>query len=549
VRAASAEDRPNGGAALAGVGAHGVTRPTNAGIPVPAEQCQTTLRSLTEGPLDVLVIGGGIVGAGIARDAAMRGLRVGLVEQHDFAFGTSSRSSRLLHGGLRYLAQGRIGLVHEASVEKKIIHHIAPHLADPLPFIFPTYRGNRDWVLWQLKIGVKIYDLLCGGRNLGRSTWLSQAEVLRGVPGLSQTGLKGAVRYFDGFTSDARLTIDTLRSAAKSGACVLNYCRFKDAARSEVWECELEDRLAEKTLSVPARAVVNATGPWADGLPHSRVKLRLTKGIHLVVDKRRLPVTETVVMTEGKRILFAIPWGERTIVGTTDTDYDGPLDDVRADATDLGYVLQITNQFFPAAKLSEADVINAWAGLRPLVADPSGKPSDVSRAHEIHNPEPGWWDVAGGKLTTYRLMGEQTVDKIVNWLKGLSGLHELYGRWERCRTAEEPLLPAAETRGVSAILPPEFSRRPVEHYVANEWAVHLDDVMVRRTSWHYYFKDAAAKAQQVAGWMAERLGWTEAQLAAEIARYGQLGSFLTSQKPQRSAEGNQRHGERPVPLV
>jgi glycerol-3-phosphate dehydrogenase len=488
----------------------------------PAKQRQTALRSLTESPLDVLVIGGGIVGAGIARDAAMRGLRVGLVEQHDFAFGTSSRSSRLLHGGLRYLAQGRIGLVHEASVEKKIIHHIAPHLAEPLPFIFPTYRGNRDWVLWQLKIGVKIYDLLCGGRNLGRSTWLSQAEVLRGVPGLSQTGLKGAVRYFDGFTNDARLTIDTLRSAAKSGACVLNYCRFKGAARSEDWQCEVEDRLAEKSFPVRARAVVNATGPWADGLPHSRVKLRLTKGIHLVVDNGRLPMTETVVMTEGKRILFAIPWGLRTILGTTDTDYDGPLDDVRADATDLGYVLQITNQFFPAAKLVEADVINAWAGLRPLVADPNGKPSDISRAHDIHSREPGWWDVAGGKLTTYRLMGEQTVDRIVKWLHGLQGLHQLHGKAARCRTAEEPLLSTIETDGVSAILPPEFDRRRVEHYVANEWAVHLDDVMVRRTSWHYYFKDAAARAQQAAAWMAELLGWTPAQQAAEIARYGQL---------------------------
>jgi glycerol-3-phosphate dehydrogenase len=498
----------------------------------PAEQRQNALRSLTGASLDVLVIGGGIVGAGIARDAAMRGLRVGLAEQHDFAFGTSSRSSRLLHGGLRYLAQGRIGLVHEASVEKKIIHHIAPHLADPLPFIFPTYRCNRDWVLWQLKIGVKIYDLLCSGRNLGRSTWLSQAEVLRDVPGLSQTGLKGAVRYFDGFTNDARLTIDTLRSAAKSGACVLNYCRFKDLSRSEIWECELEDCLAEKSFPVRARAVVNATGPWAAGLPHSRVKLRLTKGIHLVVDKRRLPVTETVVMTEGKRILFAIPWGDRTILGTTDTDYNGPLDDVRADAADLAYVLRITNQFFPAAKLAEADVINAWAGLRPLVADPSGKPSDISRAHEIHNPEPGWWDVAGGKLTTYRLMGEQTVDQMVKWLHRLQGLHQLHGKAAQCRTAEEPLLPATKTSGVSGILPPEFNRRPVEHYVANEWAVHLDDVMVRRTSWHYYFKDAAAKAQQVAGWMAELLGWTEAHRAAEIARYGQVGSCLISQKPE-----------------
>src|SRR5512142_1594690 len=256
--------------------------------------------------VDVLVVGGGIVGAGIARDAAMRGFRVGLLEQHDFAFGTSSRSSRLLHGGLRYLAQGRVGLVHEASVEKKVIHHIAPHLADPLPFIFPTYRGNRDWVLWQLKIGVKIYDLLCGGRNLGKSTWLSAHEAVERVPGLQPKDLRGAVRYYDGLTNDARLTLDTLRSAASHGALCLNYCRFKNAARGPEWTCSLVDGLSGEAHELKARSVVNATGPWADGLPHSRVKLRLTKGVHLVVEHARAPVTETVVMTEGKRILFVI---------------------------------------------------------------------------------------------------------------------------------------------------------------------------------------------------------------------------------------------------
>jgi glycerol-3-phosphate dehydrogenase len=495
----------------------------------PGAPRQAALQSLQAKPLDVLVIGGGIVGAGVARDAAMRGLQVGLVEQHDFAFGTSSRSSRLLHGGLRYLAQGRVGLVHEASVEKKIIHHIAPHLAEPLPFIFPTYRGNRHWVLWQLKIGVKIYDLLCGGRNLGKSTWLSQGEVRQRVPGLSAAGLNGAVRYYDGLTNDARLTIDTLRSAAASGAAVLNYCRFKNARRSENWECEVEDRLADRVFAVRARAVVNATGPWADGLPHSRVKLRLTKGIHLVVERVRLPVPETVVMTEGNRILFAIPWGERTIVGTTDTDYNGSLEDLRADAADISYVLRVANRFFPGAKLSEADAISAWAGLRPLVADPSGKPSDISRAHEIRNPEPGWWDVAGGKLTTYRRMGEQTVDEIVKWLEGLNGSNE--GR-VRCRTAQEPLLASAETDGVSGILPPEFGRRAVEHYVAREWAVHLDDVMVRRTSWHYYFRDAAAKARQVADWMGELLGWSRETRAAELDRHARItGSQMEASAP------------------
>ncbi|HWQ91858.1 MAG TPA: glycerol-3-phosphate dehydrogenase/oxidase [Clostridia bacterium] len=474
-----------------------------------------TLASLEQEPLDVLIIGGGIVGSGIARDAALRGLRVGLVEQHDFAFGTSSRSSRLLHGGLRYLAQGRVGLVHEASVEKKVVHHIAGHLADPLPFLFPTYRGNRHWVLWQLKIGVKIYDLLCGGRNLGSSSWLSPAELLRKVPGLQTRGLNGAVRYYDGLTNDARLTIDTLRSAARAGALILNYCRYKDAAKvaNNVWECQLEDVAAQQCFKVSARTVVNATGPWADGLPHSRVKLRVTKGVHLVIERARVPVPETVVMTEGKRILFAIPWGERTILGTTDTDYNGPLDDIQADASDINYVLKVTNEVFPQAKLVPSDVISAWAGVRPLVADPNGKPSDISRSHEIRSPEPGWWDVAGGKLTTYRLMAEQTVDQLAQALRPVKpGI-------QPCRTAQEPLLPVSEVEGISGILPPEFSRRTVEHCVGREWAAHLDDVMVRRTSWHYYYRDNWLKAEKTADWMAELLDWPAEVRQAELERY------------------------------
>jgi len=505
------------------------------------QQREQTLRTLTQGPLDLLIIGGGIVGSGVARDAAMRGLKVGLVEQFDFAFGTSSRSSRLLHGGLRYLAQGRVGLVHEASVEKKVIHQIAPHLADPLPFIFPTYRGNKHWVLWQLKIGVKIYDLLCGGRNLGKSTWLTKGETLAKVPALTEKNLNGAVRYYDGFTNDARLTLDTLRAAASNGASIINYCRFNDAQRGELWECELEDLRSDTKFKVQARTVVNATGPWADGLPHSQVKLRVTKGIHLVVERARVPVPDTVVMTEGKRILFAIPWGERTIIGTTDTDYHGPLDEVTADESDIAYVLQITNQFFPSAKLTAPDVISAWAGLRPLIADPNGKPSDVSRSHEITNPEPGWWDVAGGKLTTYRLMAEQAVDQIVKVLPKDKA-------FKPCRTAQEPLLPVTETENLSGILPPEFSRRALDHYVANEWAIHLDDVMIRRTSWHYYHRDAAQKAERAADWMGELLGWSAAQRAAELERYRKAAGSTSGAKP-ATMPVNQPHDQPAHPLA
>jgi glycerol-3-phosphate dehydrogenase len=512
------------------------------------QQREAALRSLTEKPLDVLVVGGGIVGAGIARDAAMRGLKVGLVEQHDFSFGTSSRSSRLLHGGLRYLAQGRVGLVREASVEKKIIHRIAPHLTEPLPFIFPTYRGNKNWVLWQLKIGVKVYDLLCSGRNLGRSTWLGKSAVLQKVPGLTGAGLKGAVRYYDGFTNDARLTIDTLRSAEHAGAALLNYCKFLSAARHrpDEWQCAVEDRLAGGRLNLSARTVVNATGPWADGLLRSRVKLRLTKGIHLVVERARVPVPETVVMTEDKRILFAIPWGERTILGTTDTDYDGPLDDVRVDGADVQYVLRVTNQFFPSARLAPQDVVGAWAGLRPLVADPNGRPSDISRSHEILSPEPGWWDVTGGKLTTYRLMAEQTVDHLVRWLVRGRAIGQ---RIQPCRTAEEPLLPPAETENVSGILPPERSRRVVEHYCANEWAVHLDDVMLRRAGWHYYHRDAAQTARWVAEQMGELLGWSNEQRAAEIGRYSGLTDCQPAQFAAPSAPIQPSNDSQPHPVV
>lgn len=516
-----------------------------------------SLQALQQPSLDLLIIGGGIVGSGIARDAAMRGLQVGVVEQHDFAFGTSSRSSRLLHGGLRYLAQGRVGLVHEASVEKKIIHHIAPHLAEPLPFVFPTYRGNKDWRLWQLQIGVKIYDLLCGGRNLGKSTWLNTDEVMCKVPILKTNDLNGAVRYFDGFTNDARLTLDTLRSAARAGATLVNYCRFQQATRIQVqnapppaeaqlWDCEVEDRLTGKRLRVKARHVVNATGPWADGVPHSQVKLRVTKGIHLVTERSRVEVPETVVLTEGKRILFAIPWGTRTILGTTDTDYHGSADAVTADAADIAYVLSIANQFFPKAKLTSADVISTWAGLRPLLADPSGKPSDISRSHEIKSPEPGWWDVTGGKLTTYRLMAEQAVDRIVKSLRQSNASPPSVAP---CRTAEELLLPASETQNISGLLPPEFCRRVVEHYCANEWAVHLDDVMVRRTSWHYYHRDAALKADHVAHWMAEILGWTNEQTGVELQRYRTVAGCQPAEEPSSLAARPPQNDQPHLPVV
>lgn len=469
---------------------------------------------LASDTLDALVVGGGIVGAGVARDAAMRGLRVGLVEQHDLAFGTSSRSSRLLHGGLRYLAQGRIGLVREASVEKRILHRIAPHLAAPLAFIFPTYRGT-SWPLWQLRIGVKLYDLLCGGRNLGPSCSMTAAEVQEHVPGINRKDLTGAVRYYDGLTNDARLVIDTLRSAAAHGAVVLNYTRLQDAvsransqgsSATPVWQCELHDVLADRPYQAIVRTVVNATGPWAASLRQSGVRLRLTKGVHLVVDRQRLPVPDAVVIAEGRRILFAIPWGDRVILGTTDTDFNSLPEAAATEPADVAHILEVVNRSFPGAHLGPEDVISTWAGVRPMIASGRGGPSDISRAHEIRMPEPGWIDVAGGKLTTYRLIAEQVVDRITRYLGC---------RARPCGTAAEPLLEPSQA-GPSGILPAPVERHAVEHFCASEWAVHLDDVMRRRTSWHYYSDSREEVSQQVVSWMANLLGWDASRQDTEL---------------------------------
>ncbi|HZZ44584.1 MAG TPA: glycerol-3-phosphate dehydrogenase/oxidase [Tepidisphaeraceae bacterium] len=466
---------------------------------------------LAEGTLDVLVVGGGIVGSGVARDAAMRGLRTGIIDQYDFAFGTSSRSSRLLHGGLRYLAQGRVGLVHEASVEKVIIHKIAPHLAAPLPFIFPTRRGT-EWKRWKLSIGVKIYDLLCHGRNLGKSTSMGKEATLRMLPGLNAENLTGAVRYYDGLTNDARLVLDTLRSAAANGAMCANYVAMISSKREAdgLWACVLEDRVTGRQVSVRTKVVVNATGAWADKFPASKVKLRLTKGVHLVIERTRLAVPDAVVMAEGSRILFAIPWGDRVILGTTDTDYDGPTERPGVDQKDVDYILKVTNDTFPSAKLGQGDVISAWSGLRPLIADPNGKPSDISRAHQILMPEAGWIDVAGGKLTTYRLMAEQTVDMAVKH----GGMKE-----KKCETATTPLLPDEDGPKYSSITPPLVTMEAVGHFVKNEWCFHLDDLMIRRTSWRYYHRDHLKIARDVAREMGRLLGWSEKELADEMARY------------------------------
>ncbi|MFZ5833242.1 MAG: glycerol-3-phosphate dehydrogenase/oxidase [Planctomycetota bacterium] len=472
----------------------------------------SSLDALADEAFDVLIVGGGIVGAGVARDAALRGMRTALVDQHDFAYGTSSRSSRLLHGGLRYLAQGRIGLVREASREKVILGRIAPHLCQPLAFVFPTYRGT-PWPRWQLSVGVKLYDLLCGGQNFGASRTLGRAITAELLPGIREDGLNGAVRYYDALTNDARLVLDTIRSAAAAGAVVVNYARLDQATREEEWwRCRLSNLPLDRSVTAKARVIVNAGGPWANRLPQSGVRLRLTKGVHLVIKHERLPVPDAVVMAEGRRILFAIPWGRHVILGTTDTDFRGEPESVRTEPDDVRYILDVARAVFPAISLNEGDVLSTWAGLRPLVATGRGGPSDISRAHEIRSPVPGWIDVAGGKLTTYRLIAEQTVDR---------ALRHLGTAAERCTTHERPLLPADAVEGMSGIEAPPPSRQLVEHFCLNEWAMHLDDVMLRRAGWQYDRGAAQRESlgREVVHWMGDALGWSDEYREAEVARY------------------------------
>jgi len=294
---------------------------------------------------------------------------------------------------------------------------------------------------------------------------------------------------------------------------VQNYARVRavewDGA-TNCWRCQVHDVLADRHFVVRARCVAHATGPWAEQLPQNSIRLRLTKGVHLVVDRQRLPVSEAVVMTHQRRILFAIPWGQRVILGTTDTDYQGPPEAVQTEADDVDYVLGVVNRFFPAVKLHTGDVVGSWAGLRPLIYSGRGGPSDISRAHRIQMPQPGWFDVAGGKLTTYRLIAQQVVDRVLRYLGR---------RAVRSPTAAEPLVPHRSQEDPSGILPPPLERATVEHCCRCEWAVHLDDVMLRRTSWHYYLADAEQAAKQAAEWMSEILGWDDSTKEKELHRY------------------------------
>jgi glycerol-3-phosphate dehydrogenase len=363
--------------------------------------------SLTATVFDVLVVGGGITGAGIARDASMRGLSVAIVEKGDWASGTSGTSSRLIHGGIRYLEQGRLSLVRESVREREILLRIAPQLVTPLEFTWPVYEKAR-LQRWKLRLGLAVYDFLAGRNRLRRHQSLDRAGVLEHEPRIRQMGLKGGASYFDAATDDEALTRATVRSAVEAGAVAVNFAKMERVTRTNgVADGALvRDLLADHSMHVRARIVVSAIGPW---------QARGTKGSHIAVPRERIGNRGaiTLIAPDDGRVMFVLPSGDRAIVGTTDIFTDESPDDVKASDAEIDYLLRAANYYFPDARLSHDDIVDTWAGIRPLAASPPGaSPSSISREHRISADASGVVVVTGGKLTTYRSMAAEVVDDV-----------------------------------------------------------------------------------------------------------------------------------------
>ena len=380
-----------------------------------------TWSALEAAPFDLLVVGGGITGAGVARDAALRGLRVALLEANDWASGTSSRSSRLVHGGVRYLEHGHLHLVFEASRERRTLLKIAPHLVRPLRFTWPVYRGARI-PRCKLRAGLLAYDALSLFRNVGTHHGASRRNILQREFGLRSDGLQGGARYWDASTDDVRLTLANVLSAAEAGAVVMNHVAvsaFAHDANGRVAGAQVVDDTTGRRTTVAATVVVNCTGPWSDvtrrmddGAEHTAVLG--SKGVHIAVPHDRVPCQDalTLLHPDDGRVFFVLPSAVHTIIGTTETPATTGPASVRANRGDVDYLLRAANHFFPAAELSSGDVISAWAGIRPLVAHAGTTANDASREHHIGLSATGLLSVTGGKLTTYRAMAAEIVDAV-----------------------------------------------------------------------------------------------------------------------------------------
>jgi glycerol-3-phosphate dehydrogenase len=399
------------------------------------------LQAMEAEQYDLLVIGGGITGAGIALDAQTRGIKTALVEMQDFAAGTSSRSTKLVHGGLRYLKQFEVKMVAEVGKERAVVYENGPHVTTPEWMLLPFHEGGT-FGKFTTSIGLRLYDFLAGVKREERRKMLSREETLQREPLLKKEGLKGGGYYVEYRTDDARLTIEVLKKAVEAGANAVNYAKAEEFVYEDgkLAGAKVRDRIGGGLYTVRARKIVNATGPWVDTLRElDRSKqgktLRLTKGVHLVFDGSRFPLRQAIYFdTPDGRMVFAIPRDGKTYVGTTDTDYTGDTAYPRMTAADLEYLLNAANYMFPELRLGPNDVESSWAGLRPLIYEEGKSPSEVSRRDEIFRSPSGMFTIAGGKLTGYRKMAETVTDLVDRELRA-----EGYGPFKPCSTRTLPI--------------------------------------------------------------------------------------------------------------
>lgn len=528
-------------------------------------------RAKSTDPLDVLVVGGGITGVGVALDAAARGLSTALVERDDFASGTSSKSSKFVHGGLRYLQNGEFRLVYEALRERRRLMRNAPHLVDVLPFLIPIF--NRDGVVprnvaWALGWAMWLYDLT-GGWRIGKlHKRVSAARAAEYLPTIEPERMSGGYLYYDAAADDARLTLTIARTAAAHGAIVLNRCPVTgidhdEAGRARAARVEIDG----EALEVAARVIVIAAGVWSDDVrsldesvhPDS---IRPAKGTHVVVpwETTRTPISVIIPVKGDRRSLFLTPWGpnqdgtyRHTYIGTTDTDYEGPLDEPRCEADDVDYMLGALNRVL-AEPIDRSAITGVWAGLRPLVnerdgTESSGKTADLSRQHVVAVSNSGVVRVNGGKLTTYREMAQDTVDRVMREL-GRSTLLpsgrstkrlRLIGSG-RMRSAEAGTLDAhligrygslaPEIKALGALDPDldrplvagqPYLRAEAVYAIRHEMATRLDDVLLRRTRAHLFDRSASLEAAPlIAELMAAELGWDDDERRRQIDEYRRI---------------------------
>jgi glycerol-3-phosphate dehydrogenase len=516
--------------------------------------------------LDVVVIGGGITGAGIARDAAMRGLSVGLLEREDFASGTSGRSARLVHGGLRYLEQHQFGLVLTACAERHTLYQLAPRLVRPLAFTFPVY-GTSKKGLNTIRLGMWLYDLMALFHTIRRHKMMGARQVSVQEPGLSRQGLVGAASYYDCLTDDSRLTLTTIQSAHRCGALVANHADVCGLIKDEnrVAGVQVVDRIGGERFNVRARVTANATGVWADQIrlmdnPSADRMIWVNRGSHLVLPRRKLQIRTGVAFSsaDGQRAMYAVPWGETCIVGTTDVDHGEELEQVHATAEEVEGMLESVNAAFPEAGLTLDDIVSTFAGLRPLIAGEEGVAYQASRDHHIVESDAGLVSIAGGKLTTYRRMAEDLVNAVSKKLEKEFAIKAGGCETRDCPLAETtfdldqevtrlggeypyldrnvathlavaygPASPAVlafaqDEADMRARLVPElpYILAEVPYAIRHEMALTLNDLLIRRMHVIHEADDQGAVcASLVAATMARFLGWSEAEIERQVDDY------------------------------